>query len=126
MEVVRMKIVLLLLPPRILDPDSSFFFFSIALENTQSIILKKLQSLDEDSNNLGNWIYRTGVGSGLFLTRIRLDFCRSQVFGKYFFLQLLHKVTVNGNCVFSLWITDGPLAQTNDFILAISSLDFFI
>lgn len=54
MEVVRMKIALL---PRILDPDFFFFFFfSIAFENTQSIVLKKLQSLDEDSNNLENWI----------------------------------------------------------------------
>lgn len=54
MEVVRMKIALL---PRILDPDFFFFFFFfIAFENTQSIVLKKLQSLDEDSNNLGNWI----------------------------------------------------------------------
>lgn len=47
-----------------------------------------LQSLDEGSNSLGNCIWRNRVSSGLFLSRTRLGFCRTEAFGKWF---LLHK-----------------------------------
>lgn len=59
-----------------------FFPPPIAFESIQSIALEKFQSLDEDSNNLGNCIQRIRVASGLFLTGIGWGCCRFYIFGK--------------------------------------------